>query len=80
MPTQRWKKTICHAQNLLNTNFIGQLKQTVTYMTKPKYAQRHTQLNAPIRNKQNPYEKQNQILYLYQSQEYSPPDDISQTT
>ena len=27
--------------------------------------------------KRNPFEKQNQILYLYSSQEYSPADDIS---
>ena len=47
-------KTICHAQNLLNTYFIGKLKQTVTYMTTPKYAQRHTKLNAPTRNKTKP--------------------------
>ena len=47
-------RTICHPQNLLQTNFIAKLNQIVTYMTTPKYAQRHTKLNAPMGNKIKP--------------------------
>ena len=44
-------QAIYHAHNLLHTNFIGQVKQTFTYITTPKYAQRYTKLNAPMINK-----------------------------
>ena len=33
-------------------------------MTEPKYAQRHTKLNAPVRNKQNPKNKTEFFIYI----------------